>query len=206
MARPSSKLVSRTSVDWVVRPDDHVFAAFESLARPLYQRIVSNERESRSLATLRDTLLPKTAIGRGSSERFRTISRKGRLMAEINLTQTEADAWIAMEKHRVNDERWYYPVLGESISVPLISADRRENFILDVSRGRINFAEGNLPESCSAGCRTRPLGLWWSPIGTQTAKSLGHLTFMCIERDTVTNGLYLFQARFPEYYGHMENT
>ena len=47
----------------VVRPDDHVFAAFESLACPLYQRTVSNERESRSLAILRDTLLPKLLSG-----------------------------------------------------------------------------------------------------------------------------------------------
>ena len=63
-------------------------------------------------------------------------------MAEINLTQTEADALIAMEKHRVNNERRDYPVLGGSVSIPLISADRRENFILDVSRGRINLAKG----------------------------------------------------------------
>lgn len=63
-------------------------------------------------------------------------------MAEINLTQTDADALIAMEKHRVNDDRWDYPILGGSISVPLISADRRENFILDVSRGKINLAKG----------------------------------------------------------------
>jgi Family of unknown function (DUF6978) len=63
-------------------------------------------------------------------------------VADINLTQTEAEALIAMEKHRVNDERWDYPVLGGSISVPLISSDRRENFVLDVSRGRINFAKG----------------------------------------------------------------
>ncbi|HEY2975958.1 MAG TPA: hypothetical protein VGJ48_25820 [Pyrinomonadaceae bacterium] len=47
----------------VVRPDDHVFAAFESLACPLYQRIVSNERESRSLGNLRDMLLPKLLSG-----------------------------------------------------------------------------------------------------------------------------------------------
>jgi hypothetical protein len=95
------------------------------------------------------------------SSRYRTISRKDSLMAEINLTQTEADALIAMEKHRVNDERWDYPVLGGSISVPLISADRRENFILDVSRGRINFAKGTY-QNRSAGCRTRSLGLWRS--------------------------------------------
>lgn len=63
-------------------------------------------------------------------------------MAEINLSQTEADVLIAMEKHRVNEERWDYPILGGSVSIPLISADRRENFILDVSRGKINLAKG----------------------------------------------------------------
>lgn len=63
-------------------------------------------------------------------------------MAEINITQAEADALIAMEKRRVNDIRWDYPGLGGSISIPLISNDKRENFLLDVSRGRIDLAKG----------------------------------------------------------------
>ena len=63
-------------------------------------------------------------------------------MAEINLTQAEADALIALEKHRVDDKQWDYPGMGGSISVPLVSADRREQFILDVSRGRIDLAKG----------------------------------------------------------------
>lgn len=63
-------------------------------------------------------------------------------MAEINLTQAEADALIALAKRRVDDRRWDYPDLGGSISVPLVSADRREEFILDVSRGRIDLAKG----------------------------------------------------------------
>ena len=37
--------------------------AFDSLARPLYNRIASNERQSHSLAALRDTLLPKLISG-----------------------------------------------------------------------------------------------------------------------------------------------
>ena len=36
---------------------------FDGLARPLYNRIVSNERQSRRLAALRDTLLPKLMSG-----------------------------------------------------------------------------------------------------------------------------------------------
>ena len=63
-------------------------------------------------------------------------------MAEINLTQSEADALIALEKHRVDDRHWDYPGLGGSILVPLISVDRREQFVLDISRGRIDLSKG----------------------------------------------------------------
>ena len=60
-------------------------------------------------------------------------------MADINLTQAEADALIAMEKHRANEERAGFPMRGESIILPLQSADRREQFLLDLSRGRIDL-------------------------------------------------------------------
>jgi hypothetical protein len=63
-------------------------------------------------------------------------------MAEINLTQDEADLLIAMKKYKVNDERWDYPGLGGSISVPLVSEDKRENFILDIYRGKIDLVKG----------------------------------------------------------------
>lgn len=62
-------------------------------------------------------------------------------MADINLTQAEADALIAMEKHRVTDDRSDFPTAGEKIEVPLQSADRREQFLLDLSRGRIDLAK-----------------------------------------------------------------
>ena len=63
-------------------------------------------------------------------------------MAEINLTQAEADTLIAMEKHRTDDQQWDYPGLGGSICIPLVSADKREGFLLDVSRGRIDLLKG----------------------------------------------------------------
>ena len=47
----------------VVSPPDHVFAAFDAMVRPLYQRIALNERESHTLASQRDTLLPKLFSG-----------------------------------------------------------------------------------------------------------------------------------------------
>ena len=60
-------------------------------------------------------------------------------MADINLTQAEADAMIAMEKHRVNEDRSEFPMGGQSLVLPLQSSDRREHFLLDLSRGRIDL-------------------------------------------------------------------
>jgi type I restriction enzyme, S subunit len=47
----------------VIAPTPGVADAFERLARPFYERIVRCERESRTLAALRDTLLPKLISG-----------------------------------------------------------------------------------------------------------------------------------------------
>lgn len=63
-------------------------------------------------------------------------------MTEINLTQTEADLLIEMEKYRVDDALWNYPSLGGSITIPLFSGDKRENFLLDISRGKIDLLKG----------------------------------------------------------------
>jgi len=47
----------------VVAPPTRVMGAFDQVARPLYERLASNERESRTLAALRDALLPKLISG-----------------------------------------------------------------------------------------------------------------------------------------------
>jgi len=47
----------------VVTPSADMMRVFEELARPLYERIVESARESRTLAALRDTLLPKLITG-----------------------------------------------------------------------------------------------------------------------------------------------
>lgn len=62
-------------------------------------------------------------------------------MPEVHLSQAEADALIAMEKHRVSDEHMPYPPSG-SLVVPLQSADKREQFFLDIRRGRIDLLKG----------------------------------------------------------------
>ena len=63
-------------------------------------------------------------------------------MAEINLTQTEADLLIAMPKVKINNQVWDYPSFGGSISIPLTSTDKKETFILDVSRSHIDLLKG----------------------------------------------------------------
>src|SRR5205085_6760026 len=58
------------------------------------------------------------------------------------LTQSEADALIALPKVKVDETPWDYPVGGAALAIPLTSEDRRTNFFLDLSRGRINLSKG----------------------------------------------------------------
>lgn len=60
-------------------------------------------------------------------------------MSDMNLTQSEADALIAMDKYRANEDRSDFPMAGQSLLLPLQSQDNREHFLLDISRGRIDL-------------------------------------------------------------------
>jgi hypothetical protein len=60
-------------------------------------------------------------------------------MVEIDLIQEEADALIAISKLRTNDDVSYYPNPGDSLVIPLISIDKKETFLLDIRRGRIDL-------------------------------------------------------------------
>ena len=62
-------------------------------------------------------------------------------MADINLTQAEADGLIALEKQRVDDTEWHFAVPGERLAIPLVSLDKRENFMLDVARAQIKLTK-----------------------------------------------------------------
>jgi len=56
-----------------VAPSSLIMDAFEQISRPLYKKLVENEHESRTLASLRDTLLPKLISGQirvKDAERF----------------------------------------------------------------------------------------------------------------------------------------
>ena len=60
-------------------------------------------------------------------------------MAEMHITQAEADALIAMEKHRATEDRISFPMGGQSLVLALQSADKREQFMLDLRRARIDL-------------------------------------------------------------------
>jgi hypothetical protein len=62
-------------------------------------------------------------------------------MADITLPQVEADALIAMEKFRTDARLWNWPNPGERLPIPLTSADKRESFILDITRARIKVTK-----------------------------------------------------------------
>ncbi|HEV2379411.1 MAG TPA: hypothetical protein VG206_06400 [Terriglobia bacterium] len=62
-------------------------------------------------------------------------------MADINLTQVEADKLMAMEKAAVDDKEWLSPGPGDRVAIPLTSVDKRENFVLDVTRAQIKLTK-----------------------------------------------------------------
>jgi hypothetical protein len=47
-------------------------------------------------------------------------------MADINLTQDEADKLMAMEKRAVDEKEWLFPAPGDRVAIPLTSLDKRE--------------------------------------------------------------------------------
>ena len=63
-------------------------------------------------------------------------------MSTTSLTQAEADALLAIEKHRADADARDYPGLGGRITAPLVSADGREQFLLDLYRGKANLLKG----------------------------------------------------------------
>ena len=60
-------------------------------------------------------------------------------MVDIDLTQEVADELVSMEKHRIDDTIYQFPRGGDGLSVQLASADKREEFFLDLRRGRIDL-------------------------------------------------------------------
>ena len=62
------------------------------------------------------------------------------------LSQSEADALIALPKKRKSNDLYAFPTPGESLTIPIVSDDEREEFLIDVSRGRIRFTKCSYQE------------------------------------------------------------
>lgn len=60
-------------------------------------------------------------------------------MTGYELTKAEAEALIAMEKHRADDEVRTYPAPGQQVKIGLVSASRREKFFLAINRKSIDL-------------------------------------------------------------------
>ncbi len=56
---------------------------------------------------------------------------------QIDLSQTEADALLQMEKYRIDSTSYAFPDLGGNVQIALQSQNQREAFWLDISRRRI---------------------------------------------------------------------
>ncbi len=57
------------------------------------------------------------------------------------LIQSEIDYLLKLEKHCIETNKYLFPDQGGKIEIPLVSADRREEFKLDISRSHVNLSK-----------------------------------------------------------------
>jgi hypothetical protein len=62
-------------------------------------------------------------------------------MADIDISQTEADALMLMEKHCAENGSWVFPLPGERLAIALTSPDKRETFMLDITRAQVKLTK-----------------------------------------------------------------
>lgn len=62
-------------------------------------------------------------------------------MAGIDLPQPVADDLLAMAKRKTDNTVWRFSHIDRKVIIPLKSLDGREEFLLDLYRGRINLAK-----------------------------------------------------------------
>lgn len=112
------------------------------------------------------------------------------LMADGNLTQEEAEALIAMEKVRAAEEDYSYPRPGDKLTIPLTSKDKREMFLLDISRARIDLAKVSYQNRARQVVVLLRLDLAGPPIETRMVKRSLVRISMYIGRGSVTSGRF----------------
>ena len=138
-------------------------------------------------------------------------------MADLDITQDEADALIAMEKHRVDEAEWLFSAPGERLAIPLISSDKREYFVLDISRAQIKLTKATYQNRARQAIILMRLDLdgppHRNPDGTEIASPHLHIYragygdkwAMAAPADIYTNTLDLFST-FQAFMGHCNVT
>lgn len=58
---------------------------------------------------------------------------------ENGLSKNEIEYLLSLEKNYVESQKFKFPSLGGKIAIPLISKDKSEDFILDISRSRVDI-------------------------------------------------------------------
>lgn len=104
------------------------------------------------------------------------------------LTQHEADTLLALEKHYQGEERFFFPGLGGAIRIPLYSADRREEFSLDITRGRIVLEKNTFQSRARKAVILARLDLGGHHIEIPMARKSPARICICIGKATATNG------------------
>jgi hypothetical protein len=110
-------------------------------------------------------------------------------MADIDIAQAEAGALIIMEKHCVDDKEWLFCAPGGRLAIPLISPDKREHFMLDVSRAQIKLTKA----TCQNRARQAIVLIGSISTARLTGTRMGRKSLVRISTSTVkasaTNGL-----------------
>lgn len=60
---------------------------------------------------------------------------------ENGLSEKEIEYLLNLEKYYSEEKTFKFPSFGGRLSIPLSSADKNENFILDISRSNINISK-----------------------------------------------------------------
>jgi len=127
-------------------------------------------------------------------------------MADINLPQDEADRLMAMEKRAVDEKEWLFPAPGDRVAIPLTSLNKRESFMLDVTRAQIKLTKATYQNRARAAIILMRLDLDGPPHSNPDGVEIpcphlhiyregyGDKWAIAAPRDTYTDTLELFST------------
>ena len=107
------------------------------------------------------------------------------------LTQQEADSLLKRDKHYMGDEQFSFPGLGGALRIPLYSNDRREEFSLDIARGRIELRKNTFQTRARRVVILARVDIGGPPHRNPDGKKFPAHTYIFIGKDMTTSGRYL---------------